>query len=48
MQQKGFHSRGPGNYHWKAGGLTTSPWRTTYIRANYDTISELCKLNGIP
>ena len=29
-------------------GRSMLRWRTSYIRANYDTISELCKLNGIP
>jgi hypothetical protein len=48
MQRKGFHSRGPGNYRWKAAWPYHVALEDTYIRANYDTISELCKLNGIP
>lgn len=48
MQRKGFHSRGPGNYRWKAARPYHVALEDTYIRANYDTISALCKLNGIP
>jgi hypothetical protein len=48
MQRRGFYSRGPGNYRWKAALPYHVALEDGYIRANYDTISELCKLNGIP
>jgi hypothetical protein len=47
MQRRGFY-RGPGNYRWKVARPFHVALEDSYIRANYDTISELCKLNGIP
>jgi hypothetical protein len=44
----GLYSRGPGDYRWKAAWPFHVALEDSYIRANYDTISELCKLNGIP
>ena len=48
MQRKGFYSRGTGAYRWKASRPYHVALEDSYIRAHYDTISELCKLNGIP
>jgi hypothetical protein len=45
---KGFYVRGPGNYRWKAARPFHVALEDSYIRANYDVISELCRLNGMP
>jgi hypothetical protein len=48
MQRRGFYSRGPGNYRWKAARPYHVALEDSYIRAHWHVITELCKGNGIP
>lgn len=47
-QRRGFHARGPGNYRWKASRPFHVAFEDTYVRAHWDGINGLCKVNGLP
>src|SRR5215470_8381464 len=38
MQRRGFYTRGPGNYRWKASRCFHVAFEDSYIRANWDGI----------
>jgi hypothetical protein len=48
MQRRGFYSRGPGNYRWKAARPYHVALEDGYIRAHWHVITAVCKFNGIP
>jgi hypothetical protein len=48
MQRRGFYSRGPGNYRWKAARPYHVALEDGYIRAHWHVITELCKDAGHP
>lgn len=48
MQRRGFYSRGEGHYRWKPNRPYHVALRDDYIRAHWDEINAICKLNGIP
>jgi hypothetical protein len=47
MQRDGFHQRG-GGARWKSSRPYHVALEDTYIRAHWDEINALCKLNNIP
>jgi hypothetical protein len=47
MQRHGFYSRGDGD-RWKPSRPYHVALEDSYIRAHWDEINALCKLNGIP
>jgi len=48
MQRHGFYSRGGGHDRWKPSRPYHVALEDSYIRAHWDEINVLCKLNGIP
>jgi hypothetical protein len=47
MQREGFHQRGGGS-RWKPSHPYHVALEDSYIRAHWDEINALCKLNNIP
>jgi len=48
MQRRGFYPRGEGHFRWKANRPYHVALQDDFIRAHWDEINTLCKLNGIP
>ena len=48
MQRRGFHQRGGGHNRWKPSRPYHVALEDSYVRAHWDEIDALCKLNGIP
>jgi hypothetical protein len=48
MQRSGFYSREGGHPRWRAARPYHVALEDSYIRANWDFINAMCKLNGIP
>jgi hypothetical protein len=48
MQRRGFHPRGGGHDRWKPSRPYHVALEDSYIRAHWDEIDALCKLNSIP
>lgn len=48
MQRNGFHSRGGSPHRWSPARPYHVALEDSFIRENYDWITDLCKLNGIP
>jgi hypothetical protein len=48
MQRRGFYARGGGHDRWKASRPYHVALEDSYIRAHWDEINALCKINGIP
>ena len=48
LQRRGFYARGEGNFRWKPSRPYHVALKDDYIRENWEDISLLCKLNGIP
>jgi hypothetical protein len=48
MQRHGFYPRGGGHDRWKPSRPYHVALEDSYIRAHWDEIDALCKLNGIP
>ena len=47
MPRRGFYPRGGGHGRWKPGRPYHVALKDGYIRAHWDEIDALCKLNGI-
>jgi hypothetical protein len=48
MQRRGFHPRGGGHDRWKPSRPYHVALEDSYVRAHWDEINALCKLNSIP
>jgi hypothetical protein len=48
MQRRDFYSRGGGHDRWKPDRPYHVALEDSYVRARWDEINALCKLNGIP
>jgi hypothetical protein len=48
MQRRGFHARGGGHDRWKPSRPYHVALEDSYVRAHWDEINALCKLNSIP
>ncbi|MCR6732858.1 MAG: hypothetical protein NVV83_01585 [Afipia sp.] len=48
MQRRGFYSRGEGQHRWKPSRPYHVALESDYIRAHWDEIDTICKLNGLP
>lgn len=48
MQRHGFYSRGSGEYRWKPTRPYHVALESDYIRAHWDKIDAICKLNSLP